>query len=381
MGIDPAAQPPDQGIILNTKTPNLGRAQQMYSTFHFVQSGSKPTFATFDEWYPLTFDTEPEEPKEFSMLQKLMRMYVAYMAGDIRSPLPHMAGPAGCGKSQAAEQLAELAGVKLHTINVSRVSPLDLEGVQMPSKNNDKLVMLPATWWTQLKEGDIVLLDEFLRGFPEVYNGLLDILTSRRVGGFVLPKVFFIAASNSIASYDVALEDRLLHMLVKDPRNNKAEFNHLAKILVDEIGLLPEMVKAPEMNTLLRTDVLPMFDLLDQFTGKARRGEHAKGNSIRKLVGMAKLREITSPSLAELLDSNNYRAIHESKYQYVVLHGKIASISASYVEHAMKLVGNDKLTEIQKFNLDLNLQLIEMESALHETDKKEEEEADDPFID
>lgn len=182
------------------------------------------------------------------MLEDILKLYVMAMAGDVRSPIPHLFGPAGCGKSSSVEMAANILNVNLHIINVSRISPLELEGVQMPDKNHKELNLLTATYWSKLKEGDIVLLDEFLRGFPEVYNGLLDIMTSRQVGGFQLPKVFFIAASNSTVAYDAALSDRLLHLPVADPRVNKAEHNNIARMLVDNIGLLPEMAASMEMS-------------------------------------------------------------------------------------------------------------------------------------
>ena len=67
----------------------------------------------------------------------------------------------------------------------------------MPVEENSRLAMLHSTLWTNLSEGDIVFFDEFLRGFPEVYNGLLDIFTSRTVAGFVLPKVFVMLRANT----------------------------------------------------------------------------------------------------------------------------------------------------------------------------------------
>lgn len=80
------------------------------------------------------------------MLEKLMRLYVMSMAYDVRSPMPHLVGPPGCGKSTSVEQLAELLNVQLHIINVSRLSPLEIEGVQMPRGTDDEqqLHMLPA---------------------------------------------------------------------------------------------------------------------------------------------------------------------------------------------------------------------------------------------
>jgi hypothetical protein len=290
------------------------------------------------------------------------------MAIDVRSPLPHLFGPPGCGKSTAVEQAAKLIGCNLHVINVARLSPLDVEGVQMPHGEGDamRLRMLTATFWTQLQEGDIILLDEFLRGFPEVYNALLDILTSRRVGAFVLPKVFIIGASNSTVAYDKALEDRLLHLPVADPRSSKKAKKEQAKHLIDALGLLPEMVDSYEMQTLLDTEVLPMYEILDQVKGKTSAGSALKGSSIRNLIGQAQLREIQSPALAEVVSMNNTRAMQQSKAQYVLLTGgKTKAVPAGYPAAAAKLqaLPEGKLTERQAMNLALNLQLIELESV------------------
>lgn len=313
------------------------------------------------------------------MLERLLKLYVMAMAGDVRSPVPHLFGPPGCGKSTVVEQLAELVGVNLHIVNVSRISPLELEGVQMPHTEEGQdmqLKLLLATLWSQLKENDIILFDEFLRGFPEVYNGLLDIITSRQVAGFKLPKVFIIAASNSTVAYDKALEDRLLHISVPDPRKSKTEKKNLAKLLVDQIGLLPDMASSMEMQQLLDTEVLPMFEVLDALKNKSSSNTVVKGCSIRNLIGQAKLREIDSAPLKELLDMNNHRAASADKWQYVVLHsGK--NPHAEYVSKSRKLP-KDKLTPIQALNLDLNHQLLDLET---ERAKKEGPVDDDAFDD
>ena len=68
------------------------------------------------------------------MLEKILKMYVMYMRLDVRSPMPHLVGPPGCGKSTVVEQAAEMIGVNLHIINVSRLNPLDLEGVQIGTR-------------------------------------------------------------------------------------------------------------------------------------------------------------------------------------------------------------------------------------------------------
>ena len=310
------------------------------------------------------------------MLETVLKLYVTSMAGDVRSPVPHLFGPPGCGKSTIVQQAADLLNVNLHIINVSRISPLELEGVQMPVENNSKLHLLTATFWTQLKEGDILLLDEFLRGFPEVFNGLLDILTSRQVGGFKLPKVFIIAASNTTVTYDPALEDRLMHLKVQDLRKQKSARAHAAKLIIDQLGLLPSMKDRMEMQSLLDTEVLPMYEILDQIGGKVTAGATAKGSSIRNLIGQVQLRHITSTAMRELLDMNNATAMREGKQQYVVLPtGK--NVFPQYVKTAPTLVGNPRLTEVQARNLDINLQLISMEAANMETEEEVGDDDDD----
>lgn len=312
------------------------------------------------------------------MLEKLLKLYTMAMTADVRSPMPHLFGPPGCGKSSVAEELAEIVGAKLHILNVSRISPLELEGVQMPTGTDMemKLQLLLATFWNSLKHGDIVLLDEFLRGFPEVYNGLLDILTSRMVGGHALPTVFIMGASNSTVAYDRALEDRLLHLPVPDPRKLKREKNLLARRIVDELGLHPEMWNSQEMISLLDQEVLPMFDMLDSIgRGNGGSAPVPKGKSLRHLIGSAKLREVQSVPLMELIAANNNRALGEAKFQYVfLLDGKKAN--PAYEKKARQLVGNERLTPIMAQNLSLNLQLIEMEQA-----RNEKGNTDDDFTD
>ena len=299
------------------------------------------------------------------MLEKLMRLYTMALAYDVRSPMPHLVGPPGCGKSSIVEQLADLLGVNLHVINVSRLSPLEIEGVQMPHGSDDEMVlkMLPATFWTSLKEEDILLMDEFLRGFPEVYNALLDIFTSRRVGAFQLPRVFIIGASNSIIAYDKAMEDRLLHLLVPDPRHDIHTRRHLAELLVSTLGLLPEMATSPEMEHLLSTEVLPTYDLLDSFKKKgAKHTTVLEGTSIRNLIGQAQLRYVTSEPLQELITINNRLALSEAKYQFVLILDP-KTVTSSYKDAAKPLLQHPRLTDVQRINIRMNLQLIELQEA------------------
>ena len=303
------------------------------------------------------------------MLETILKLYSMAMATGVTSPLPHLFGPPGCGKSSVIEQAAEMIGVNLHIINVSRLSPLEVEGVQMPHGDAEDLLlkMLPATFWTQLRKGDILLLDEFLRGFPEVYNALLDILTARRVGAFMLPPVFIIGASNSTVAYDKALEDRLLHLPVADPRTNTTARKEMGDRLVDTLGLLPWMKTSPSLISVLNAEVLPMYEVLDSLNAKVAAPTILRGRSLRNLIGQAQLRQVQSSSLETLLLENNLQAMSQGKPQYVfLLNGK--NLPAGYDRDVANevLAREGQVLPLQLLNTRLNLELMEIEAIRQE---------------
>ena len=302
------------------------------------------------------------------MLREILGLYTAAMAEEVRTPVPHLFGPPGCGKSTYVEQAADMLGVGLHSINVSRISPLELEGVQMPTEG--KLELLLATYWNKLKDGDILFLDEFLRGFPEVYNGLLDILTSRVVAGHKLPKVFIIAASNSTVAYDPALSDRLLHMPVPDPRSSKEEDLAIRTTLVKALGLLPSTAESSEMRTLMDNAVLPMYQMLDSVNGNnVAHVIPSTSVSPRNLIGQAKLRYVTNSDLAALLDHNNRTAASLQHWQYMYIYsykGRLCNVPNAYVGKVADLLSSNKLTDQQRINTQLNIQFIGSDRAMKE---------------
>lgn len=309
------------------------------------------------------------------MLEKLLHLYTTAMTHDVRSPMPHLVGPPGTGKSTIVQQAADLLGVHLHIINVNRLSPLEIEGLQMPVDNNTRIHMIPAVFWSRLAEGDIVLFDEYLRGFPEVQDALLDVLTSRRVGAFQLPKVFFVGASNSVIAYDKALEDRLLNIPVQDLRSS-AKFLKAAKArFIEEAGLHPDLISSYELRELFDQEVLPTYAMLDAFKdNKTMAVADLKGSSVRNLVGQIKLRYSTNPWLTELVRSNNRLVISKQQLQYLVLMHEEA-FDPRLPTQLRKLEKVEGLTPYQRRNLDLNLQLIELAEAKLVKDNTDESES------
>ena len=117
------------------------------------------------------------------------------------------------------------------------------------------------------------------------------------------------------------------------------------------------------MERMLDHEVLPTYELLDALKQNKTMGTASiKGVSLRNLIGQAKLRHIMSPYLQEVIDMNNRRAIQEGKFQYVFLtSGK--AVDARYTAAMPQLLKSSKLTEGQRLNLTLNLQLIQLEEA------------------
>jgi len=151
--------------------------------------------------------------------------------------------------------------------------------------------------------------------------------------------------------------------------------------MVDVLGLHPSMAASFEMQSLLDAQVLPMFDVLDSLKNKSSSPAVIKGCSIRNLIGQAQLREVQATELSELLASNNQVAMREAKYQYVfIADAAMAKAVPAYADKARQLVGNSRLTEVQRLNLNLNLQLIEMEKIRFETTEGTNSD-DDGFID
>ena len=315
------------------------------------------------------------------MLEKILKMYVLAMQNDVRSPTPHLFGPPGTGKSTMVQEAADLLGVQMHTINVSRISPLELEGVQMPNSSNTKLNLLTATFWTQLKEGDILLFDEFLRGFPEVYNGLLDIFTSRRVGAYVLPKVFIIAASNSVVAYDKALEDRLLHIPVPDIRRNSTERKLQVKRFLADAGMLGSIATSMEVKELVENEIAPMYELLDQLKKTSRTvvgSNTTEGSSFRNLLGQIQLREIHSSCLQSVVEANNRSAKTNKYYQNMVLWDKSNDSDFSDFETAIPAIEaaieKGKLSKAEQQNHRSNLQIYSRWKGDKEYEEKQQHE-------
>lgn len=308
------------------------------------------------------------------MLEKILAMYTLFMndSNPPTSPLPHLVGPPGCGKSSSVHDAAKLLGCNLHILNVSRLNPLDVEGLNMPVDNNTRVELLLAPVWDKLQDGDILLLEEFLRGFPEVYNALLDILTSRQVAGHELPKVFIIGASNSTVAYDEALTDRLLHLPVEDIRKSAKAARKVAAFIVDALGMHPAMLKSTRLTDFVGLVIAPTYNLLDTFNGSPMPVSNTKAASARHIIGAVKLRQFDHiPHLQDVIDANNSYAIDERCFEYFIYY-KGTILPDNYETYINERLSEDALTEVQRVNATANLSLYQADQLLASSIKPKE---------
>ena len=328
-----------------------------------------------------TVNTESTSNMAPSLINQLMMAYAINQNAPVTGVVPHIIGPAGAGKSSTIYELGKLTGSEVHTINVARINPMELEGIEMPHTDTTKreLMLLHSARWKRMKDGDIVFLEEFMRGFPEVYNALLDIITAREVAGLKLPKLFFVAASNSDNVYDPALEDRLIHIPVADPRRNSTAHRELTNRFLVELGLPANLDSLNSTWTslwntaseLLRTVTLPMFDVIDTFGPSGSKATRAgsktahSGLSIRHLTGAINSRMLPpmSPHLRDLktfVAHVNQAAIALSMPQYLILlpEHKFNNPSVEAFIEARPQLMKTEFTEATTRNIEANTEVL-----------------------
>ena len=102
----------------------------------------------------------------------------------------------GLNKSTEIRQFAKEKGVKLVPLVLSQRSPNEISGTLMPSEDS-KMSYFDYDLLTDMKEGDILFVDEVLNANTTVLNACLTILMERElISGKKLPSIMIVAASN-----------------------------------------------------------------------------------------------------------------------------------------------------------------------------------------
>ena len=115
----------------------------------------------------------------------------------IQAEVPTIAwGTPGVGKTKIANAICNALHRRIYTVIPAIREPADFGGYPCPS-GDGKVHMLPAGEpWANLKEGDVVFLDEISCAPPAVQSALLRPVLEGYVGDLRLPRVSWIAAAN-----------------------------------------------------------------------------------------------------------------------------------------------------------------------------------------
>lgn len=144
----------------------------------------------------------------------------------------------GLGKTQVIREFAKNKGVRLHTMILSQLLPMEVSGILMPDAKTKKMIACDSEILLSLRDNDILFLDECLTALPQTLNAFLNLLTDRTLpSGEKLADIMIVSASNpqGIPNLSAAVKQRFVRV---DLTFNVDEFQIYFK---DKFGM-PEVV-------------------------------------------------------------------------------------------------------------------------------------------
>lgn len=110
-------------------------------------------------------------------------------------------GNPGIGKTEAVERFAKDHGRKVVHIIASQILPSEVSGMTMPNQETHTMDVFDHVRLGHMRDGDILFLDELLKGQQQVLNACLTLVQERRLmSGRKLPDIMIIAAANPLHS-------------------------------------------------------------------------------------------------------------------------------------------------------------------------------------
>lgn len=159
-----------------------------------------------------------------SEIQDLMEA-VDKRRGDI---VPCLLGAPGIGKTEGIEEFAKSHGRNVVHIITSQILPTEVSGMTMPNQETHSMDVFDHTRLSHMKDGDILFLDELLKGQQQVLSACLTLVQERRLmSGHRLPDVIIVAAANPLASAKMLPEEirqRFLFIDVEFDRDSWCDY-------------------------------------------------------------------------------------------------------------------------------------------------------------
>lgn len=125
--------------------------------------------------------------------------------GDI---VPCLLGAPGIGKTEGIEEFARTHGRNVVHIIASQILPTEVSGMTMPNQETHSMDVFDHARLSHMRDGDVLFLDELLKGQQQVLSACLTLVQERRLmSGRRLPDVIIVAAANPLASAKMLPEE------------------------------------------------------------------------------------------------------------------------------------------------------------------------------
>ena len=120
---------------------------------------------------------------------------------------PMLVSTPGKGKTAFVNYLGEKLGVKVKAINTSTFEGVDANGMPYINPETKELTISKPFWLEDVKEGDILFLDEFSNAPSEVRNAFLQIILDQKLpSGVQMPQLKIIGAMNPASDLEGYVE-------------------------------------------------------------------------------------------------------------------------------------------------------------------------------
>lgn len=107
----------------------------------------------------------------------------------------------GIGKTSIVNQFAKSKGVKCLSEIASTKMPHEFSGISIPNHKTKTMIYFDYDKLLELRDGDILFLDELLNANPMILNAFLTVLENRQLpSGTKLADIMIIAAANKQGS-------------------------------------------------------------------------------------------------------------------------------------------------------------------------------------
>ena len=168
-----------------------------------------------------TSTREERRPMLTSDISDLMEA-VDKRRGDI---VPCLLGAPGIGKTEGIEEFAKTHGRDVVHIIASQILPTEVSGMTMPNQETHSMDVFDHSRLSHMKDGDILFLDELLKGQQQVLSACLTLVQERRLmSGTHLPDVIIVAAANPLASAKMLPEEIRQRFLFIDVEFDKVSW-------------------------------------------------------------------------------------------------------------------------------------------------------------